>query len=475
MVGRSTMPPATRHDPEDRTKTQVEDRASERKGRVLVFWEGGSAAAPLPPAGQISFGRATDCDVPIDHASVSRRHALLHVGAVIAIEDLGSSNGTRVAGQRIAPRVPMAVAPGDLVEIGGAMMLLEHPGAAAETQRPLAGQVGVHAAAAAGAIIQHESMLRVFRLLELVAPSHLSVIVLGETGVGKELAAQAVHQRSARAQRPFVRLNCAALPEALLESELFGHERGAFTGALTAKPGLLEAAEGGTVFLDEVAELPLSAQAKLLRALESRELLRVGGLAPRPIDVRFVAATHRDLPARVADGSFRQDLYFRLNGVSITIPPLRERTSEIGPLAAAFAAGAAAAMGRAAPALRADAMDLLLMHPWPGNIRELRNVIERAVVVCLGDGRDTIGVEDLPAELFVPHRGATETPAPVEAGLQNDLDALERRRILDALERCGGHQGRAAEMLGISRRTLLSRLDSHGLPRPRKGQGPVKR
>jgi len=301
------------------------------------------------------------------------------------------------------------------------------------------------------------------------------VIVLGETGVGKELAAQAVHQRSARAQRPFVRLNCAALPEALLESELFGHERGAFTGALTAKPGLLEAAEGGTVFLDEVAELPLSAQAKLLRALESRELLRVGGLAPRPIDVRFVAATHRDLPARVADGSFRQDLYFRLNGVSITIPPLRERTSEIGPLAAAFAAGAAAAMGRAAPALRADAMDLLLMHPWPGNIRELRNVIERAVVVCLGDGRDTIGVEDLPAELFVPHRGATETPAPVEAGLQNDLDALERRRILDALERCGGHQGRAAEMLGISRRTLLSRLDSHGLPRPRKGQGPVKR
>jgi transcriptional regulator with PAS, ATPase and Fis domain len=317
-------------------------------------------------------------------------------------------------------------------------------------------------------------MSRVHELIELVAPSHLSVILHGETGVGKELAAQAIHRKSRRADGPFLRLNCAAVPDALLESELFGYERGAFTGAVQAKSGLLEAARGGTMLFDEIGEMPLPAQAKLLRVLESREVTRVGGLEPRPIDVRFVAATHRRLPDLVQSGAFREDLYFRLNGVSVAIPPLRERLAEIVPLAARFAAAAAASLGRAAPDFTPAALAALRAYAWPGNIRELKNAVERAAVVSAG----TIEVRHLPPEVVAarsPERsGAAPAPAP-RSGASVEQEAGERQRIIAALEQCGGHQGRAAELLGISRRTLLARLDAHQLPRPRKGQDPAKR
>ena len=463
MVGRSTMPPATRHDPEDRTKTQVEDRASERKGRVLVFWEGGSAAAPLPPAGQISFGRATDCDVPIDHASVSRRHALLHVGAVIAIEDLGSSNGTRVAGQRIAPRVPMAVAPGDLVEIGGAMMLLEHPGAAAETQRPLAGQVGVHAAAAAGAIIQHESMLRVFRLLELVAPSHLSVIVLGETGVGKELAAQAVHQRSARAQRPFVRLNCAALPEALLESELFGHERGAFTGAMADREGAFERADGGTLFLDELGELPLELQPKLLRALGEQEVRRVGGKRTLRVDVRVVAATNRDLRRLVNSGHFRADLYYRLAVIQVRMPPLRDRLEDLPAVVRHLLDHIAADRGLEVHIEPdADLLAPLARHTWPGNIRELRNYLEQLVILNVRPSLGPDGVESTRAPRAASSFEDLEK-LPLRTAKSELCERFERHYVQRLLEQTQGNVAEAARRAGVDRGTLFRTIRRHGL------------
>jgi DNA-binding NtrC family response regulator len=322
-------------------------------------------------------------------------------------------------------------------------------------------------------------------LVDRVSDADISVLLLGETGVGKEITAERIHRASARSSRPFLRLNCAAFSETLLENELFGHEPEAFSGASRAKPGLLETARGGTVLLDEIGELPMSLQVKLLRVLEDAHVLRVGGLKPTPIDVRFVAATNRDLEAAIAGGTFRSDLYFRLDGVTIHIPPLRERVDEIPGLAAVFAAEAAKRFGRSpVPRLSSDALELLRSYRWPGNIRELRNVVERAVLLCDGD---TIGPRHLPLEKFAaapppavdevtgdcaPVGDTGRVPrATIGPGLreaQQQLAEADKQRIVDALERCGGNQTKAAKLLGISRTTLLSRLDAYSLPRPRK-------
>ena len=322
-------------------------------------------------------------------------------------------------------------------------------------------------------------------LLDRVAPANINVLVRGETGVGKERCAQALHDRSRRAKHPFLVLNCGALPEALLEGELFGYERGAFTGAQQAKQGLLETAEGGTVFLDEIGELPLLMQSKLLRVLEERRVLRLGGLKSKAIDVRFVAATNRDLELEVQQGTFRQDLYFRLNGITLQIPPLRERPDEILPLAHAFVEQAAVRFERPAPRLSAEVSSALRAYAWPGNIRELRNVIERAVLLC---DHDAIEVSHVPAARlaasFAPRRparaapagiaGAIPTPTPMPPvpapteELREELATLQRERIVEALARCAGNQTQAALELGMSRRTLVKRLSEYGLPRPRK-------
>ncbi|MGZ3441278.1 MAG: sigma-54 interaction domain-containing protein, partial [Polyangia bacterium] len=335
------------------------------------------------------------------------------------------------------------------------------------------------------------SMRTLRRFTEQVATSDISVLILGETGVGKEVLAETLHRLSPRADGPFVKLHCAAFSDSLLESELFGHEKGAFTGAVQAKPGLLETAQGGTVLLDEIGELPLATQVKLLRVLEERKVLRIGALTPRSIDVRFLAATNRDLDAEVARGRFRLDLYYRLNGISLLIPPLRERTEEIEPLARTFIEQACRrSHRREVPPLTPEALQRLRSYGWPGNIRELRNTIERAVLLC---GRGPIGVEHLTTEkmaaTLAPPTPATATPPPPAAafdateathpferslpatdaaGLHDQLGALERQRILEALERCAGNQTRAAKLLGISRGTLVSRLDAYGIARPRK-------
>ena len=316
-------------------------------------------------------------------------------------------------------------------------------------------------------------------IVERVAGGSIPVLVVGETGVGKDLLATSIHALSPRARKPFVCINCAALPDSLLESELFGFERGAFTGAVTAKPGLFEVAEGGTVFLDEVGEMPLALQAKLLRVLDQHEVMRVGALAPRRIDVRFVAATNRDLEAQVRAGVFREDLFYRLNAVVIVVPPLRERTGEIALLARHFAAEAARALGRGGtPTFDREATELLEQYPWPGNVRELRNVVERAVLVC--EAGSAIGVAHLPQEKMgrvLPVRdsqgwrartqsgsGAATVPpvaVPAEDG---------RARVQAALDRCRGNQTHAAKMLGVSRRTLITKMERYGLPRPRKSR-----
>jgi transcriptional regulator with GAF, ATPase, and Fis domain len=323
-----------------------------------------------------------------------------------------------------------------------------------------------------GFIAKDAVMLRLLELVERIAKSSIGVLIQGETGAGKEVIAGHLHRRSARAAKPFVALNCASLPANLLESELFGHEKGAFTGAVQAKPGLLETANGGTVLLDEIGETPLELQGKLLRALEQREVLRVGAVKARPIDVRFLAATNRDLEDEIVKKAFRQDLYFRINGVLIEVPPLRDRPGDIEALAEDFTEQACAREERTRLALAPETVARLKSYYWPGNVRELRNVIDRAVLLCTGT---TITPEHLPLDKMastrlVPGRSSpAAAPAPPAAGATplSGPRAEEKQRIVDALATCAGNQTRAAELLGISRRTLVNKLLEFGINRPR--------
>ena len=595
--------------------------------RLVVLGSGLPVQHSLPLEGEVLIGRSDTCNLRIDEDSISRRHAVLRTGERVTLEDLGSTNGSRVR-DRLLHRGDIAeIVPGEAFEIGKVMCIVQRKGGSHEKPRrvikshgyvearleeelekregnsggialvrihveghlpdgaldELVGrtlgtgdivgeygpgelevlfldvpkaqqesrcdhlvlalkgharkvslgvavwpQDGLSAAAlfehandrAQGAraetsqpVVRGGAMDRLKTLLERVAKSDISIVLQGETGVGKEVIAREIHRASDRANRPFMGINCAALTETLLESELFGHEKGSFSGAVATKPGLLEVAEHGTVFLDEIAEMSLGIQAKLLRVLEERQVLRVGGLSPRAIDVRFLAASHRDLEEEVAAGRFRQDLFFRLNGITLEIPPLRERVEEIEGLARNFLLDACRRQKRLdTPRLASDALTLLRGYAWPGNVRELRNVIERAVLLCTGSA---ITPELLPVEKMLRHKRAPRpVPAPVEGfhrgpasfsgpttrpssfaeppptqefqavrtsgeethtaqaaapqSLKHSVEEVERERILEALRLCAGNQTKAAQMLGISRRTLLNRLDQYGLPRPRK-------
>ncbi len=466
------------HDPRD-IKTEAD--AAPGAQRIVAFWEGGFGTFTLPRQGKVTIGRLPECEIRIDHPSVSRRHAELFVGPPLSLMDLGSFNGTRVGGARVHPNEATAIPPRTVIEIGSTFLVVEggneRPSdavARATLPPPPASTRGDDGEL----VVKDERMKQLHRLLRTVAQGTISVVLLGETGVGKEVIARAIHRYSPRASGPFVSINCAAIPEALLESELFGHERGAFTGAVKDKVGLLEAAAGGTLLLDEVGEMPLPAQAKLLRAIEMREIVRVGGVKTRAVDVRFVAATNRDLEALVEARTFRRDLYFRLNGISVTVPPLRERGAELEAMAGRFVAEFAKNLGRGDVALSAGALAELRKQSWPGNVRELRNVIERAVL--LADG------EEIRAEHLSLGPGLSPARAPaleeieeIDAepddeeprsggSLSEDMRAIERKRVLEALEQCAGNQTRAAERLGITRRALIHRLETYGVPRPRK-------
>ncbi len=621
---------------------------------LVVVGDGVFATAALPAQGTAVIGRAADSDVRIDDISISRNHAVLHLGAELQISDTDSANGTWVRDAKIPPNVPVEIRINEAIRIGsvtvivqrrtqklrtrrlrtheyfenrvedecaramrhGSNFVLVHivlgsdrlspvalgplddtppatdgfrrskradtdheatprpqdsadvlellagvlregdvvaeyapgeieillldavPDLMARVIRRLEAALSAHrvnarigsswyprdgrepstlAARARGRahgtaseptldanaiVVADERMTALHELVARVAAADISVLLQGETGVGKEVIAERIHQLSTRATKPFLRLNCAALTETLLESELFGHERGAFTGATQSKPGLLEVAEGGVVFLDEVGELHASTQAKLLRVLDERKLLRVGGIAPRSIDVRIVSATNRDLEAEVARGTFRLDLLYRLNAMSIIIPPLRERPNEIEALARKFLDGIAVKHHRSVPRITDEALALLRSYAWPGNVRELRNIIERAMVLCSEDVLDAV---DLPEEKMrmtfaanqqfwdaatpppsasssgtwerTPPGGTMPPPAhgswerttgPIPRVVPPDAADEERQKVIDALESCAGNQTHAAKLLGISRRTLINKIEKYGVLRPRK-------
>ncbi len=474
---------------------------------LRAVWDGGSLTMPLPERGRVVVGRAVQADIVIDHASLSRAHAAIEltagapgVASTPIWEDLGSSNGTRIRGRTLGPHERVSVGWNEPVELGSVVCIVAAPDSSPSADEALQ---ALHAKD------------DLDKWIERVASTDMSVLLLGETGVGKGFYARRIHDRSHRARGPFMHINCAALPDQLLESELFGYERGAFTGANATKPGLLEAASGGTVFLDEIAELSAATQAKLLVALERREVMRIGAVKPRPFDVRFLSATNKDLQQQAEAGRFRSDLFFRIAGLPLMVPPLRERRNEIASLAALFAAQAAERMKRPSPTLSADAIEALSAYAWPGNVRELMATMERAVLLSdrvvsraqivaslhsgmskMPSGPQPLGPQPGPGHAMgppsappsapsfgpypvrdpaggPPSNAAGAPPAPLappppsSAGRPSS-PGDEAERIRQALERCAGNQSRAAELLGISRRTLLHKLDMFGLPRPRK-------
>ena len=406
-------------------------------GRLLVT--GGDTVLSFSlQRDEVTIGRAPECDIVLPDDALSRRHARLRLAPTITIEDLGSRNGTRIRGVRLEPKAPAPLAVGEAFQIGGFHFLV-----ARTRSEPSFASV-------------QDASLRVIDPMPSAVPafvrdlaaSPLSILISGETGVGKEVLAQTIHELSKRTGA-LVRVNCAAMAPSLVESELFGHEKSAFTGASQARVGLIEAAQSGTVFLDEVGELPEALQAKLLRVIETHEITRVGAVTPIALDVRFVAATNRDLATEVVEGRFRSDLFYRLDGATLFIPPLREHRDRIGPLARKFLATSKQSLDTAVLAK-------LEAHGWPGNVRELKAVVERAVILA--------GDQPLRARHLAIRQVQTKPAAVVTT---ND-ESLERQRIVDALDACAGNQTRAAKLLGISRATLVTKLSIHRIQRPRK-------
>lgn len=412
---------------------------------LVVRGQNEARLAELAAGIETVVGRADGATLRLDDSSVSRRHSRLYwrEGALY-VEDLRSRNGTLVNGKTVA--MPTRLAGGDRLGIGRFELLV--------ASRSPSGSSQAEAFSGDDVVIADAAMAKVFKVAQRLATVPTAVLLLGETGVGKEVVAEKIHQWGPRVDGPFIRVNCAALTESLAESELFGHERGAFTGAEQRRLGYVEAAAGGTLLLDEIGELSPKVQAKLLLTLENRTITRVGASRETPVDVRVVCATHRDLASEIGAGRFRPDLYYRISAFTLTIPPLRERPGEIQLLATLFARRVATSMGDSVvPHIEPEAMAALLSYQWPGNVRELRNAIEYAMVLA---DSGALGREHLPPSVF--------SSAPIAGpGVDGELSGLEQRRIEEALVAEGGNQTRAAVRLGITRRALIYRLHKHGI------------
>ena len=306
---------------------------------------------------------------------------------------------------------------------------------------------------------ESKTMQEVMRIVEMIAPSSASVLITGETGTGKEIVARTIHKLSPRAERPFVAINCSAIPESLMESEIFGHERGAFTGAAERRIGCFELADGGTLLLDEIGEMPAPTQAKLLRVLEDHKVRRLGSKVETPVDVRVLAATNKDPEKAVAGGGLRQDLYFRLNVFHLHLPPLREHKEDIPLLVERMLRELNEKHGRHARGIGAEVLEIFMSHTWPGNVRELRNVLERAAIMC---DREMITRAHLPEEFG---RTALKSPGDLSSmkfPVGTTVDAVERELILQTLQATGNNKTKAAELMGISLKTLHNKLKEYG-------------
>ena len=422
----------------DTTTFDTVGSALVRGAGVLVVRHGKTEDISLPLGLDVTVGRGETCGIRIDDPAVSRRHASLRWdgSAAVQVRDLGSHNGTWFGADRLS----------EAVLAGRGAELVVGPARLVVYVRPTAhGPRGT-----APEIVTNDPALEdALALADRAALVDSTVLITGETGTGKELVARRIHARSERARGPLVAVNCGAIAPTLAAAELFGHERGAFTGATSARPGVFEQAAGGTLFLDEVGELPAHVQVMLLRVLSERAVVRVGGARPIALDVRVLAATHRDPEAMVRQGSLRGDLLFRLDVVRIGLPPLRARPGDIELLAERF-------LSELDPSgtarLTASALASLRAHTWPGNVRELRNLLEHA----LAEG----GPEGCPRVLMRLIAGSSAT---MSGELDVHISAVERERIREALELAGGNRSHAARLLGITRSALLHRLRKHGL------------
>jgi transcriptional regulator with PAS, ATPase and Fis domain len=448
----------------DQTTQLGDDGALAPEGEAHVVVADGDrlSAIPVPADRPLVVGRAEDADVVLGDTRASRHHATVAIkGGQIFVRDLDSRNGTRLGGA-IVRGEERRVHPGDVITIGSATLTITSSGFASSVARPTPAEAAAEPTDTGPFVVADPKMLAVLRVAQRFARVDTPVLVLGETGVGKEVVAAQLHSMSPRRSGPFVSLNCAALPDAIVDAELFGYERGAFTGAERRKTGYLEAAQGGTLLLDELGDIPLATQVKLLRFLETKRLTRLGSTDEIAVDVRIVAATHRVLAEAIRAGRFREDLYYRLSACTLRLPPLRERPSEIASFAALFARAAAAKLGQPPPVFEPEAVALLLGYAWPGNVRELKNAVEHAVVMT--DGR-TVLAESFPEA--VRGVGPARTTAAGGGALPAALADIERDRIVAALREENGNQTRAAARLGISRRALLYKIDKYEIRKER--------
>jgi transcriptional regulator with PAS, ATPase and Fis domain len=411
----------------------------------------------------ISLGAHHTCDVVLSDSTVSRRHAeIVRTRDGVVLRDIGSTNGTFVGPVRIKE---VFLAPDTHFKVGLTELVFQSRDEVVEVQPTNEDRfedlVGASVA-----------MRQVFGILDRVAPTNLTVLITGETGTGKELASRATHIRSKRAKGPLVVFDCSAVPENLIESELFGHKRGAFTGAIEARAGVFEMANKGTIFLDEIGELPLELQSKMLRVLEQREVRRIGAGHARPVDVRVVAATNRRLRDEVSAGRFREDLYYRLAVVEVELPSLRDRISDLPLLVKHLLERADYNPG--VREVDPEVQQIFEAYHWPGNVRELANVIERALPFCDGD---TISLDTLPEALKMTdvHPGAASTPSqavregdselPFKDAKERLIEAFERQYLIDLLDRHGGNVSKAARAAHMDRKSITRLMKKHGITR----------
>ena len=441
-------------------QTRTSAPADADRAYLLVFDGDTSRRFTLPSTGTVVIGRDADVELQLPSTSVSRRHARLDVTATGTwLSDLASHNGTIVNGERVATRVRLMR--GDVVSLGE-VTLVFHPGAEAlsDAEAPFE----ILAVGDREIVVADPATSRTYALVRRLAAAELPVLVTGETGTGKDLVAAALHHWSPRAAATLVALNCAAVQENLVESELFGFAKGAFSGASATKPGLFETASGGTVLLDEVGELSATVQAKLLRVLETKRATRLGEVSEREVDIRIVAATNRDLDADVKTGRFRADLFYRLSAATVWLPPLRDRPRELRILAARFLSAAGRRGGKGPLRLSDPALRVLAAHAWPGHVRELKNAMDYVAATVVGT---TVEEGHLPARVTgraaPPDDPSPRLATPVFRPIEEELRELECRRMGEALAATQGHQPRAAALLGMPLRTFYTKAKQYGL------------